>query len=473
MRTLLIVEDEKMIRQGLATMAERADVPVEQIIQCRNGIEALNMINDVSVDAVLTDIRMPQMDGIELVKQISKMKNPPQVAVVSGFEDFNYAVTMMKYGVIDYILKPVKRDKVQEVLQKIEHKLSIELEQKSNSKSVFLHQLKSIIMGDSLIEEAVLSLEHQFAQYLQQDKYHVLISNQFPDRLEDRLGCFVMKEVEDQQVAFCQRKEVERLLSELPDGAGVGISSCYGLLADVKTAYDEALVARKIAFVKGRNYYQYEDNKRIATDLPEYFCEQFVQRFPTNKYEESYKELQNLYFQTVHDKVDVDKMIVCINQIQEQLKAKYPNSIQEALQPLMYSNLDAYREKEKQWMPEIRSSLKVQFDTDKNHDKIHKALDYIKANYCSELNMAMVSNHVSMNYSLFSIAFKEYTGVNFVNYLKLIRIEEAKRLLEETDDKVLDISKKVGYENEKHFMKTFKKMCGVSPTEYRKNITVA
>ena len=84
--------------------------------------------------------------------------------------------------------------------------------------------------------------------------------------------------------------------------------------------------------------------------------------------------------------------------------------------------------------------------------------------------MAVVSNHVSMNYSLFSLSFKQYTGMNFVNYLKMIRIGEAKRLLEETDEKIIDISQKVGYENEKHFMKTFKSVCGVSPSEYRKNM---
>lgn len=75
-----------------------------------------------------------------------------------------------------------------------------------------------------------------------------------------------------------------------------------------------------------------------------------------------------------------------------------------------------------------------------------------------------------MNYSLFSFVFKQYTGSNFVNFLKDIRIEEAKRLLEETDMKVIDISMKVGYENEKHFMKIFKSSCGVSPTEYRRNM---
>ena len=84
--------------------------------------------------------------------------------------------------------------------------------------------------------------------------------------------------------------------------------------------------------------------------------------------------------------------------------------------------------------------------------------------------MTFISNYVSMNYTIFSIDFKEYTGKNFVNYLKEVRLKEAKRLLDETDMKINEISEAVGYDNDKHFMKTFKGVFSVTPTEYRKNI---
>ena len=98
------------------------------------------------------------------------------------------------------------------------------------------------------------------------------------------------------------------------------------------------------------------------------------------------------------------------------------------------------------------------------------AVEYIQENYANKLNMAVVSNHISMNYSLFSYSFKQYTGSNFVNYLKDIRMLKAKQLLEKTDRKIIQISQDIGYDNEKHFMKLFKQTCGVSPTEYRKNM---
>ena len=120
-------------------------------------------------------------------------------------------------------------------------------------------------------------------------------------------------------------------------------------------------------------------------------------------------------------------------------------------------------------MQEFHNRIHAEFDDYKNKHKIQQAVEYIQKHYAEELNMAVVSNMISMNYSLFSYEFKQYTGSNFVNYLRDIRMKEAKRLLAETELKVAEISRRVGYDNEKHFMKLFKSVCGVSPTEYRKN----
>ncbi len=98
------------------------------------------------------------------------------------------------------------------------------------------------------------------------------------------------------------------------------------------------------------------------------------------------------------------------------------------------------------------------------------AVAYIKEHYCEDMNMATVSNYISMNYTLFSYAFKQYTGQNFVSFLKEIRLKAAREFLKDTDDKIIEIAHKVGYENEKHFLKTFKSEFGVSPGEYRKNM---
>ena len=132
---------------------------------------------------------------------------------------------------------------------------------------------------------------------------------------------------------------------------------------------------------------------------------------------------------------------------------------------------EAYEEALMNLVLEVHSEVNQREDNSKNQQKIKQAIAYIDEHYNEDLNMAVVSNEISMNYSLFSFAFKQYTGTNFVTYLRDIRIEKAKKLLAETDLKVIDISQQVGYDNEKHFMKVFKSVCGVSPTEFRKNMS--
>ncbi len=119
---------------------------------------------------------------------------------------------------------------------------------------------------------------------------------------------------------------------------------------------------------------------------------------------------------------------------------------------------------------DINETINNKFDDYRNKQKIQEAMIFIQKNFSKDLNMAVVSNHISMNYSLFSYVFKQYTGKNFVHYLKELRMYEAQKLLISTEFKVLEISHKVGYSNEKHFMKAFKTIYGVSPTEYRKNM---
>ena len=119
MKTVLIVEDEKMIRQGIKAMIQRSGVPVEVIIECTNGEMALEVIREQKVDVMFTDIRMPKMDGIELVKQMQSCEHVPLTVAISGYDDFSYAVEMLRNGVREYILKPVEREKIAEILQKL------------------------------------------------------------------------------------------------------------------------------------------------------------------------------------------------------------------------------------------------------------------------------------------------------------------------------------------------------------------
>lgn len=111
MKTILIAEDEKLIRKGLIAMIKRTSVPVDVILEARDGEEALSILKQNEVDLLITDIRMPKMNGIELVSRLSELERQPLVLVISGYDDFSYAVEMLRMGIFDYLLKPVERER--------------------------------------------------------------------------------------------------------------------------------------------------------------------------------------------------------------------------------------------------------------------------------------------------------------------------------------------------------------------------
>lgn len=476
MKSLLIVEDEKMIRQGIVTMAKRAPVEIEEIIECRNGEEALKILRERQVDVMFTDIRMPKMDGIALIGHLRELTCPPRTIVVSGYDDFNYAVEALRGGVQDYLLKPVEREKVYEILTKLDHELKREQQEKANSRKLNRQQLRYLIVNRQVPAHELEELEQQIEL---DGAYRICLSSVETPLSSLPGSCIQLCEIENQSVFFVP----EELVGELTDSSlaqyCVGISRVHHGIREIRAAYEEAIRARIRAFMTGKHTVVYEEGNEdaVAGQIPEQFAEQFVLIFGTDKAQNGLRQLENYYFQAKRGTVDALQLMQVTSSILEQLLTTYKNVLEldmtgymKLRRTMAYNDAETFLEEFREWVLRMKETIASEFSDYRNKEKINMAVAYIRENYDKELNMAMVSNYISMNYSLFSLSFKQYTGMNFVNYLKMIRISEAKRLLEETDEKVIDISQKVGYENEKHFMKTFKSVCGVSPSEYRKNM---
>lgn len=478
MKSLLIVEDEKMIRRGIATMAQRCSVEIEEIIECRNGEEALEILKEKSIDVMFTDIRMPKMDGIQLVKETENIKNKPDIVVISGYDDFNYAVEMLKHGVCDYILKPVKRDKIEEILVKLDAHRKEFIESQKDRNSLFMDLMKHILNSKENNDEFV-RMEKYFRDCFSDNRYRVLILPGEEEVYGEHENLFYL-DMDGQKVVIIRDKDW-RMFLEKNDLNFVGISKAYSALADCRAAYQEAYRARIYAFFSSCDYVEYTAENEAQEYGYDYegFAEKFVSAFTTKDWERYETELLNCFFAAKHGKKNPFLLLSVINDISEQLHKTYDHVISEDkrtvlknLNPLYAGNIDVFQEDYIEQLNIFHCSLEEQFVQDQNKRKIKQAIEYIKKNYDKDLNMAVVSNYVSMNYSLFSLSFKEYAGVNFVNFLKEIRINQAKELLKNTDWKIQEIASKVGYENEKNFMKIFKNTCGISPTEYRKNMLI-
>lgn len=483
MKKVLIVEDEKIIRQGIKVMISRSGVPIEEILECNNGESALEILRKQEIDVMFTDIRMPKMDGIELVKRMQELPDKPLTVVISGYDDFSYAVEMLRTGVREYMLKPIERDAIRTVLEKLEKELNQKEESNQETRKIGCQQLKYLILNENVSEGEIRSIADKFEELLLGGKYLLCCTNEGSSDIEEKDGCLYLGDVEEDYIYIVKENYIEEFPDNTLQGTFIGISEVHCGISELKNAYKEAKTARKYAFCKKKkrvNYHTGLEGKGTSGPADEGYMKKMVQLIGTDRFTEVLKLLEQISISMKRKEENpqffeenMRAFISAVSEVYVSALTEKQEEIRQFLEIYSFNDIDSYMSEITGFIIALHEKLDSEFGDSKNKQKIKQALIYIGENYDKDLNMAVVSNFVSMNYSLFSYEFKEYTGQNFVTYLKELRLNEAKCLLAETDLQVQEIGRRVGYENEKHFMKTFKSECGVTPTEYRKNMQPA
>lgn len=485
MNTLLVVEDEKMIRRGICTMAKRSGVEIGEILEASNGEEALEIIKNCHVDLIFTDIRMPKMDGIELVKQLQIIENRPYIVAISGYDDFSYAVEMLRNGVKEYILKPVEREKITEVLIKIDEEIKEANAKEQTELQLGKQQLRYLIMNGPSSQEEIVTLKNKYDSIFYTEEYIVCCMSA-KEIIEPSSYFIEIQEIGDHNVFILEEKELQHFQDEFILEHIAGISKPFKGIENLREAYMQAVFARRISFSLKKTYTYEQKISNVAQIMIDQAAELLeekemshrLQLIGTGKTEELVKQWEKLFLAVEKRQIKVERFEATQERFIEEAMRTYRSSmgedkittLQEFRHLLSYSSIEEYKECFMEWILQLHEMINAKEETSVMEQKMKVALEYVQKNYNTDINMAVVSNLVSMNYSLFSFTFKQYTGENFVNYLKSLRVKRAKQLLEETDMKVIEIGQCVGYENDKHFLKLFKKYCGISPTEYRKNM---
>ncbi len=486
MQTLLIVEDEKMIRQGIKAMVLRSGVPVDLILECSNGIDALNLLSERHVDVMFTDIRMQKMDGIELVKKVNEMEDKPLIVAISGYDDFSYAVEMLRNGVREYLLKPVERDKISAVLKKMDSELQLRHHETFKDRELGIRQVRELVGNPELTEEERRLIISKYEPLFFEGDYRVCVFT--PDEEVDSEDGYLVKDTPEGSALVLEVDRVSAFLKNEFSEKCVGVGGVHRGLGQLSEAFREAAVMRRIAFVRGKSCLFGEDQpetvnanlkEKARTLLAAEERTRRIQLIGTEKTDDLIRRWKTFFTALESGQIDLpdfsEEMVACNRQILEVYREHLTEEDEELGQQFStlhtFESLGEYQNGFMDWLLDLNKRLGDRPDDANIRKKIAQAKEFILDHYADDLNMAVVSNHVSMNYSLFSYSFKQYAGQNFVNYLKEIRIEKAKELLAETDMKIVEISQAVGYENEKNFMKIFKAICGVTPGEYRKNMS--
>lgn len=503
MYSILIVDDEKNCRQTLKGIIQKSGVLVDLIMECGNGEEALEVLANQGIDVMFVDICMPRMNGIELMKKVQMLPNKPITVAVSGHDDFAYAVEMMRLGVRDYVLKPADRGTLEQLIRKFDEEIIQRQMRSKTQRNIGYQQLKYLIQNDNISEKETDVIIRQYQDRVFPVSGYVICCLEKREYPETENNHFIyLSDVWGNDLFVVDSRALQLFCkNELTDGY-LGFSDIHYGLSGFKQAYEEAFLARRQAFRKmahrvfcrkreadedsydeiylqhGRIFiddkgteivasYQENDNEQLK---------QIAQLAGTNKNEEIRRIMKSIKRDVCKGSYSLESFEQGIASLVQSIQSTYRNLLKEEKTDFekfeniyQYPCLDDFISELTEWILALQEKIHTRFDNYKNKQKIAQAVSYIEENYNRDLNMAVVSNYVSMNYSLFSYEFKQYTGMNFVSYVKKLRVTEAQRLLTDTDLRISEISSKIGYENEKHFMKTFKGVCGVSPSEYRKN----
>jgi YesN/AraC family two-component response regulator len=140
MKKILLVDDERWVRTALKWTINKLNLPLQVVHECQNGLEALDWIKMNEVDLILTDIRMPVMDGLALVKELSTLNGAYEVIVISVHDEFQFIQQAMRSGVTDYLLKPIEENEIKVCLEKWLNKKSNE----SNTSKEILAQKENL-----------------------------------------------------------------------------------------------------------------------------------------------------------------------------------------------------------------------------------------------------------------------------------------------------------------------------------------
>ena len=475
MNTLLIVEDEKKIRQGIRTMALRSGVKVDRIMECPDGEKALDVISREPVDVMITDIRMPRMDGISLVKNMQGCRQVPETIVLSGYDDFTYAVELMRCGVREYILKPVDREQFFSALRKMDAELMKKQAVREKTLALSHQHLKYMMLNKEITKDELDVITEQFTHSLFRHAYVVVCAAPQDAAAQVKDGILFLGGVEGMAVYLAESGLKDYLLEEKLKGLSAGASLPHKELTEVRKAFEEAVNARKASFAKCLPSAVYDETPAQGTPLYEEAAERILHLTGAGKTEEAVRYLMQIMDSVIYGTTDVNDYAQRMRSLADMVIARFchmPGIALKDWEPLRsvfsYRTIRDHQQAFTSCLSRLHEKMKAEEDLNLTKEKMRLAMTFVQENFYKGLNMAMVSNHVSMNYSQFSNAFKEYTGMNFISYLQDLRMTQAKHLLRTTDMKVFEISWKVGYGNEKHFMKTFRAICGVSPTEYRK-----
>lgn len=520
---IFLADDEPVIIRGLKKMINWEELNCEVIDSALNGEEAYEKIQKERPDIIISDISMPKMTGLELLRQIQEDDLDIKVILLSAYQEFQYAQEAVKFGALAYLLKPVKAAELEETIRKVQsimHKekhIELLAEEKDPLQSIFENMNQEyehqdlyntfVELGIDLKEKQFIgvcfSLEEEIKKIYPGNKYELLcfsVYKRIQEYVRNAKRGFVIKRDDNScnLILIFDQNALKEEMKDYMEGIAnviaeeykmnliIGVGDPVGDITSLKHAYKTAKFAFEFHFFYNRPMIWYANiNDR--------------------KYPLSFEDYNEKYKQVINSIVGGDSQL----QVNEKI-----NSLLEVIRNLHFGNryavlnrctqfsMDLFRDlleyklTDETYRTNLQTYLEVlrKQSTYENLKEeflkynqifvstsiaryqvtdipvIRQVKKYIKENYEKEITLNGIASMVFMNPYYFSTFFKKETGENFKNYVMGIRLKEARKILLESDIKTYELAQRVGYTNVRQFTDKFKEIYGDSPSGYKKKI---
>lgn len=525
MYTILVVDDEKIIREGICSTLDT----IEGIntLSAKNGSIALDIICKEQIDAMVLDIKMPVMDGLELLKQLKHHNKQVITIILSGYDEFDYAKKAMKYGAVDYILKPFTPETViklgNDLIDKIKYKqkrqkeleqLKEQLEQsKPFIKERFFRDILNNKINQQVFEQRKkfldIDIEGEYYQavvieiekedFIEEQSYQIMIMSlqKIVDAEIRGYNCelfhlntdlFVLlffyndQPVEHEKTYETVEKIKNNAEKELDITLSIGIGQIAKGIKSINKSYKQALHALNYKMLIGKgNIININDIDEKQTNINNIFDEeQFINILNFNDKEDVIEHIDSIFkrIRNIQQQLSLNSVnLLCIRIISTcMIVMEQTNSINEQLYSgkgtspyVEFFKLKSLQEIEL-WIKNFVTNVAdfIKSNRKSNCNKIvEQAKKIILENYDKDINLKYIADNLFLSKNYFGQLFKNEVNMSVNEYINKIRIKQAKELLENSSLKMYEIASKVGFSDQHYFSSVFKKTIGVSPKEYR------
>lgn len=521
---VLIVDDEAYICKLIENLVAWDQLGMWIAGTANDGMTAYQIILDERPDIVISDIRMSGLDGIELIHHAREAGLDTNFIFISGYRQFEYVQNAMKYGAVDYLLKPINKEELTQVLLHIKERLAertqhlmqkeeIQQVRKKNSQLTG-RQMLEYLCREETADLQVLQMTYELAMSSQQARFAVLKVFTESGMSGQRQTDFVIRKMSQNLEMSCAVENGRLILSEKADELVLLL------------LYPQEQMKMASEFFAGL----WRDNKRFIQEYGNYClsvgcgpiahhpgqlqaalraaCQASNLRFlrrPDSQIELQQQLPKTLFFQETLPggrreisaalaAFDFEKVSHLLENSFDEIEGDdraIPENLFDGLDAVSYwireeyGNVSAaelermricprrkgtFQQMKTELLHLVKEIMETSYEEKRYQEEqpIRIAKRYVEENFSDIVSLERAADLAGLNPNYFSVLFKKITGKNFSEYLTDWRMEEAKRLLRTTTKNLTEISLAVGYKDAKYFSKLFTRTVGLKPNEYRK-----